>query len=139
MRTPRLCQTLLGITALALFPWLPGCGGPVRKYETELRIYGFAYIAYNDSMRKGPSKVEELGPYMENRQDILDLVRKGDIVLIMGAKIPADFPEGTTNTLLAYLKEVPERGGSVLLGDGSIRVVTKDEFAKLPRPRKSGS
>jgi len=128
------------LQATLMFPvlLLVGCGGPVRRYDNELRQFGLAYIAYNDAVRKGPSKVDDLGPYMENNQTVLNLVRNGEIVLIFGARIPADLPEGSSNTLLGYIKEAPERGGSVLLGDGSTRLVTKEEFAKLPRPKKAG-
>ncbi len=45
-------------------------------------------------------------------------------------------PAGTSNTVLAYAKDVPEKGGWVLMGDGTARQMTPEEFKKAPKAGK---
>jgi hypothetical protein len=40
---------------------------------------------------------------------------------------------GPSNTVLAYEKDVPARGGLVLMGDASTRRMTAQEFAQAPK------
>ena len=44
---------------------------------------------------------------------------------------------GTDRTVLAYEREVPEKGGIILFGDGHVDTVqTPAEFANLPKASK---
>ena len=41
-----------------------------------------------------------------------------------------DMKDGTSNTVLAYEKDVPTKGGAALMGDGSVKKLSADEFKK---------
>ena len=49
-----------------------------------------------------------------------------------------DMTQGSSNTILAYEKDAPEKGGMVAHGDGSVKKLTADEFKKaiVPKPPK---
>jgi hypothetical protein len=59
------------------------------------------------------------------------MLRKGDIVVNWGAGL-SDAPDAASK-VLAYHKDVPSRGGAVLMQDGSTRKMTAEEFQAAPK------
>ena len=41
--------------------------------------------------------------------------------------------EGSSNTVLGYEKDVPEKGGAVAMGDGSVKTMTAEQFKAAPK------
>jgi predicted Zn finger-like uncharacterized protein len=117
----------------------PGPGGGERdpRLENDLRQIGIAYHNYCDTFRKGPAKAEDLLPFMEKKDVRLLNLLKNDLVFIYHVNIP-DMIDGTSNTILAYQKDAPTRGGYVLFGDADVRRLSAEEFRTKPlaRPRK---
>lgn len=63
-------------------------------------------------------------------------VQAGDFVVRWGATLPDTTEEiGTTpdKEVLAYVKETPEQGGSVLLLNRTVVAMTPEEFAAAPK------
>ena len=60
---------------------------------------------------------------------LLGLMENKGIVFIFDVKI-LDMKDGTSNTILAYEKDAPTKGGAVAYGDGSVRKLTAEEFKK---------
>jgi hypothetical protein len=130
---------LLAVVVALLF----GCGGvrqaaQNQKRANQLKAIGLAYHNCNDDQQRGPGNADELRKYLEGFEDAYKAVKAGDIVVLWGARIPADFPQGTPNTVLGYDKAVPANGGTVLMGDGSTRTMTAAEFAAAPKPQQAG-
>jgi hypothetical protein len=65
----------------------------------------------------------------------MTLLNDGSFVFIYGAR-PQDMIDGASKTVLGYEKEVPEKGGIVLMGDAFVTRVDAAEFANMPRARK---
>src|SRR5262249_40125763 len=57
-----------------------------------------------------------------------------EVVVRWGLRIGRDFPAGTSNTVLLYEKNVPTKGGPVVMGDGGFRMMTAEEFKQSPLP-----
>ncbi len=138
----RWLTATLGLVCVVL---VLGCGavGKVRqaaarsKRVNELKAVGLAYHNYCDTYAKGPKGVKDLEPFLRDFPEALRSVQNGDIIVLWGANVPADFPQGTSNTVLGYDKDVPTQGGPVLLGDASTKIMTAQEFQAAPRPKNA--
>jgi hypothetical protein len=108
-----------------------------QKRTNDLKQIGLAYHNYFDSLKKAPAKAADLGPFVENDKRLLGLLDNKDIVFQFGVT-PLEMTDGTSNTVLAYDKDVPTKGGLVLMGDVSVKSMTAEEFkkAKLATPKK---
>jgi hypothetical protein len=124
-------KVLAGLLVLVL--GASGAHGQVldkAKMTTYLKQIGLAYHNYLDSNGgKAPAKADDLGPYVENDKKLLDALKSGDIVFAWGVRL-TDMTAGSSNTVLAYEKDAPTKGGQVLYGDGSVKKLTADEFKK---------
>jgi len=108
-----------------------GDTAPDRRLENDLRQIGFAYHNHFDARRKAPARAEDLVQFMENDKRLLNLL-KNDLVFIYNVG-PLDMPDGSTNTVLAYQRDVPTGGGYVLYGDGHVERITAAEFRTKPK------
>jgi hypothetical protein len=107
------------------------------KIANSLKQIGLAYHNYLDSNNgKAPAKAEDLAPYFENDKKLLDALKSEDLVFFYGVRL-VDMTAGSSNTVLAYEKDAPTKGGQVLYGDGSVRKLSADEFKKatLAKPK----
>jgi len=111
-----------------------GGGGGGAGYDKELRAIGLAYHDYFSANNKGPMTADDLAKNLSD-QKALSLLRSGDIVFIWNVHLIQGMPDGTVNTIVAYEKQVPEKGGVVLFGDGAVRKVSADEYNKAPKAR----
>jgi len=101
----------------------------------DLKQIGLAYHNHIDAVSRAPQKAEDLAPYFDNSKKLLDHLKSKRIEFYYGVGI-AQMTEGTSNTILAYEKDAPDKGGQVLFGDGSVRKLTADEFKKAPKAGK---
>jgi hypothetical protein len=110
--------------------------GADKAVASELRQLGLAYHNYCDSNGgKAPTKPEDLGPYLDNNKKLVDTMTTGKYVFLFGVRI-LDMKAGTSNTVLAYEKDVAAKGGQVLMGDGSVKKMTTEEFKKATLAKK---
>jgi hypothetical protein len=149
MSALRMTMLTMLVSALSL---CAGCGGSssseseehrrelrdLARRENFLRQIGIAYHQYHTEQNKGPATTEDLAPALENDRKMLGALKSGDIVFLYNVGL-RDMTEGVSNTVLAYEKEVPEKSGLVLMGDGSFKKKSADEFknATLAKPPKS--
>jgi hypothetical protein len=119
------------------------CDAAAEKQKREyLQQYGIAYRNHMDTMDIGPSKADDLASYMENDERLLKPLRTGDYVLIYDVKLPDEKNayKGAADLVLGYVKDVPTKGGPVLMGDGKVIQMSPEEFKKAkkatPTPKK---
>ncbi len=77
--------------------------------------------------KKPPAKATELGPLEPVHPMAVRQIQRGDLVYVWGASL------GTGQAVLAYPKDAAEKGGAVLLQDGSVKEMTAAEFAAAPK------
>jgi hypothetical protein len=122
--------TLLRIAvALVLFAPAAAAAQTDARTTNDLRQIGLAYQNLVAVDGKAPAKAEDLAPYFDNNKRLLDLLKNEDIVFFYNVT-PTQMTSGTSNTVLAYVKDVPDKGGLVLLGDGSVKKLSAEEFKK---------
>ena len=109
-----------------------------RKLANDLKQIGLAYHNYNDATNKAPSKAEDLGPYLEMNKRLIDMLKNGDVVFIWDVPLKqiVNMGAGTSNTVLAYEKDAPTKGGYVLMADASVKKLAADEFKKATLAKK---
>jgi hypothetical protein len=105
------------------------------RTANDLKQIGLAYHLCIDGTGRPPAKAEDLAPFMCNDKRLVDLLKNEDIVFFYRVGI-AQMTNGTSKTILAYDKEVPDKGGLVLMGDGSVQKLSVDEFKKAHKAGK---
>jgi hypothetical protein len=124
----------LCLTAVLL---LAGGARAADVTANDLKQIGLAYHNMNDATNKAPAKAKDLAPYFENSKKLLNFLESGQIVFLYNVRLQQILGgAGTSNTVLAYVKEAPTKGGLVLMADGSVKKMTADEFKKAPKAGK---
>jgi hypothetical protein len=138
MKVSQRLQTvaLIGVVIVLLL----GCGG-VRnaaarvQRSNRLKAVALAYVNYCDDNRgRPPAGAADLQKYVSEFPEVTQALQNGDIVVYWNVRVPGDLiQQGSSNTVLAYEKDVPSKGGMVALGDGSVREMTAAEFQTAPK------
>jgi hypothetical protein len=122
--------------ALALF----GCGGDGKsddpKAVNDLKAIGLAFHNFNDTFHRGPKDAEELKPYLKDAgESPYQGLKDGKYVFSYG--IPLLDMQPWDQTILAYEKDVPTKGGPVVFADMVVKHLSAEEFktAKLAKPK----
>ena len=131
-----------------LFGSLAGCGAsntPMAEDDfrkNNLLEVGELLRMYQMEKGKPPESLAEVEA-VESLEMVapmgLEPIRKGDVVVRWGAKLPDTGEEpGTTpeQDVLAYFKEVPDQGGPVLLLNRTVETMTADDFKAAPKAGK---
>lgn len=99
-----------------------------KALTNDLKEILLAYHSYADKNKgSAPAKAADLAPFLEKRARAR--LEDKSVVFIYGVTL-RDMVKGTSNTILAYEKDAPEKGGLAGYGDGSVRKLTADEFKK---------
>jgi hypothetical protein len=99
-----------------------------KALSNDLKEILLAYHNYGDKNKgAAPTKAADLGSLLEKRA--LARLEDKSVVFVYGVTLK-DMTEGTSNTILAYEKDAPEKGGIVGYADGSVKKLTADEFKK---------
>ena len=141
----RLMMALsLGLCSFSLV----GCGSsqPVATPESatlsKLNDVAELYRVYSITNKK-PPKTKAEAAKMENAVPSgLTPINTGDIIVLWGGEL-TDLNEEPTgpksDKILAYEKDVPAKGGKVLLLDRNIKTMTPEEFAAAPKSAELAS
>jgi hypothetical protein len=134
----RLPHSRYMVALLVLCFILPGCNKGFDPEDSEGSELDQVWNLYRGG-RKGirprpPSKLEELRSQRPLYPHGFNAVQQGTIVVAWGTDLKKiQNPEAT---ILAYEKQTPSEGGSVLMADGAIKAMTAQEFQASPRGKK---
>lgn len=122
---------------------MAGCGDPSSQPLTKLGEESIAlsdvgelYRVYTAQKKKPPTRLADFAPMEPMCPMGVRAVESGNVIVRLGAVMTDTEegpPKGTSDEVLAYLKEVPDSGGQVLMLNREIRTMTPEEFkaAKL--------
>jgi len=137
MRILTLCR--LG---LLLAPLTAGCGPtnaiPTEDRAAEMNLEQIGQMLREYQLSKGspPKSLKQLLANPGGALGGVELARAGDVVVLYGTPLPdtKEEPGASPNEeVLAYGKDVPDKGGPVLLLNRTIRRMTADEFKAAPK------
>jgi hypothetical protein len=131
---------LLGLASTLAVPLLlAGCVGEVmqqaqtaarrKEIADELKKMGLARFEFHDTHRRFPETWAELQSVGVPASLQQALEAEGFSVL-MGLSVK-DFKSGTSNSVVVFRRDTAQKGGVVLLCDGSVRLVSAEEFNKM--------
>jgi hypothetical protein len=103
-----------------------------RLASNLLKKIGLAYHSCLDATGKPAAKWQDLKPYYEDDAQVTKALQEGSLVVYTNFDFRKD-ARGTSNVVLGYQREVPTRGGQVLMADGSVRQMSAADFAKAPQ------
>jgi hypothetical protein len=115
---------VLAVTAVTV----AGCRGgsaPLEPFEdSQLKEIHELYRHHIKSQKKPPAQLSDLAKqeYEGIYPATVENLRKGKYVVVWGIN------SEDSGTLLAYEKDVPTKGGAVLMADGSVRKMSPDDF-----------
>ncbi len=131
-------RTVCGVGTAMVIGLLVGCSGEsvpqghIAGREEELREVWDMYKAHLDARKRPPARLQDLNPYEPSAINGFGALRDERVILLWGGSAPS----GQKDRVLAYEKGVPEKGGSVLLQDGTVKTMTADEFKAAPKAGK---
>ena len=119
-----------------------GCGSIQAPPTTEtitltkLNEVGELYRVYSLTFKKPPKSKAEVTKVENAVPSGLTPINTGDIIVFWGGEL-TDLGEepgsATSDKILAYEKEVPEKGGKVLTLDRRVKSMSPEEFAAAPK------
>ena len=135
----RLMMALsLGLCSFSLV----GCGStqpaatPESATLSKLNDVAELYRVYSITNKKPPKSKAEAAKMENAVPSGLTPINTGDIIVLWGGEL-TDLNEEPTgpksDKILAYEKDVPAKGGKVLLLDRNIKTMTPEEFAAAPK------
>lgn len=102
--------------------------------SNDLKQIALAYHNYVDKTKQPPSKLEDLQKvgFDKEAAPVYKAAQEGKYVVFWNADFKT-MTQGTSNTVLAYEKDAPAKGGAVAMADGSVKTMTADEFGKATK------
>ncbi len=135
MLTVIRCRSLFLLVAiLALSTWSADAAWQQETLiQNDLKIVVLAYNLHTLDRQRPPAKAEDLAPYFENDKRLLEALKSGKIQFQYNVPI-ADIikAKGIANTILAYEKNLPTKGGYAAFANGDVKKLTAEEFKKTP-------
>jgi hypothetical protein len=114
-----------------------GCGGPSTSETGSHEELAIAQVGRIFHMRQKTQKSPPQGPKdVQTLQTVapagVAAVKSGEVIVYWGVGL--DESSDGASTVLAYQKDVPEKGGEVLMQDGNARKMTAEEFKAAKKP-----
>lgn len=117
-----------------------GCGrgsgrsaGEAESFEQlSIAQVGQIFRVYQKGQKPPPTGLRDLLPLERLYPAAVAPIRDNQVLVYWGTGLSDDADAGST--ILAYQKDVPVKGGEVLLQDGTARKITAEEFQAARKP-----
>jgi hypothetical protein len=136
MRWPRLIRvwTLLVLATLLA----PGCrpgksGAEAFRHGMELREIWFMYRGDKRNQGRVPKALGDFQQYQVLHSAGYQSLKRGECVVVYGVDL-RQLPD-PGQKVLAYVKDVPQKGGEVIMADGTVKAMSAEEFKAAPKAK----
>jgi hypothetical protein len=128
-----VCRTFLSAAFLAM---AFGCEarpvGPLPQTPEQESIAQLGRALGSFRGKPAPKVLKDMLSREQGYPAAIGALRNKDVLLYWGVSL-ADGPNAT-ETVVAFGKDVPEKGGEVLMQDGTVKAMTADEFKAARKP-----
>lgn len=101
---------------------------PAQMEDVRLNDVAELYRSFQESFKKAPKSLKDFTRLGDAAAPTgYEAIRSKQVIVRWNATMVAP-SASASDQVLAYVKEVPDRGGSVLMLDGTIRGMTVEEF-----------
>ena len=130
-------RCVLFLCALAVA--IPGCGAgsaavPRSAEQLSIEQVGLIFRAFKKGQQPAPKSVKDVLRLEQGYPAAVAALKNKEVIVFWGASL-SDAAEAAS-TVLAYRADVPEKGGEVLMQDGSARTMTAAEFHAAQKAAK---
>jgi hypothetical protein len=91
----------------------------------DLEQFGKYYLT-DATLGQSPKRLEDMSDLKRDLPKVYQAIQEGRYVVFWNAN--TNPPAGASNTILAYVKDAPAKGGLALFLDGRVRNLTAQEF-----------
>jgi hypothetical protein len=119
------------LTAMVPMGCGPSTAGPDSAEKFKMGQVSQLFRIFK-KMEKLPQKIKDVESMNGNLPAAVGAIKSKEVLIYWGAGV-SDAPEAAS-TVLAYHKDVPEKGGEVLMQNGKLRKMTAAEFNSAPKP-----
>jgi hypothetical protein len=127
----RAC-VLVVLTVIAPVGCGPSTAGPGSHEELTISQVAQIFQMRHRSQKPAPKGIKDV----ESQQAVVPAgvtaIKSGEVIVYWGVGI--EDGSDAASTVLAYQKDVPEKGGEVLMQDGKATKMTADEFKAAKKP-----
>jgi hypothetical protein len=127
----RVCA-LLVLTVIVPVGCGPSTSGPESREELAISQVSKIFQMRKRTQKPPPKGIKDVAGQKVIAPAAVEAITSGDVIVYWGVGL-ADDPEAAS-TVLAYQKDVPEKGGEVLMQDGKAKRITADEFKAAKKP-----
>jgi hypothetical protein len=108
-------------------------GAEAFRHGMELREIWIMY--HGDKGNKGhvPKGLSDFKQYQTLHSAGYQALHRGDCVVFYGVDL-RQLPD-PGQKVLAYVKDVPQKGGEVIMADGTVKAMTAEEFQAAPKAK----
>jgi hypothetical protein len=129
-----IARAWLAAVLTAIFPI--GCGpstsGPESMEQLKIAQVGQLFHIFQKGAKPPPQGIKDIESMRSNLTAAVASIRSKEVLVYWGTGF-SDAPEAAS-TVLAYHRDVPEKGGEVLMQNGKARKMTAEEFKAAPKP-----
>ncbi|WP_165247233.1 hypothetical protein [Paludisphaera soli] len=132
LRLPRALP-LIAVLLASLPACAPTSNSPSGAEPSPVEQVGQLLRTYQEQNKPAPKSLKDAEKLGAALPRALEALRSGEVVIYWGVNLD----EYGGASVIGYEKDVPEKGGVVILGDGSTTEVTAEAFQGLPKPPAS--
>jgi hypothetical protein len=127
----RAC-VLVVLTVIALVGCDSSTAPPRTHEEAAIKQVWQLFHSYQKRGKEAPKAIADFLPMEQNFSAALEAIRSKEVLVYWGAGF-SDAADASS-TLLAYHRDVPEKGGDVLMQDGTTRTMSAEDFKAAKKP-----
>ena len=124
---------LIGLAALPAACSPTGGTGTPGGEATPVEQVGQLLRSFHEQNKPSPKSLKDAEKMGTALPKALEALRSGDVVIYWGVNLD----EYGGASLIGYEKQVPEKGGVIILGGGTTPEVTAEVFRTIPKPPES--